>query len=214
MGEKPDLQALWKDVDQALRRRPGTSRALWDAVSAAVPLTIEDDALVIGFEPKDMRHASYVETRVNKAQVQEVLQAKTGRRLDLKCIEGATVGHWDRHKEREAERVRVSTESMAERQTHKVSHVGWEELLGNLQVLFADTPGRRHATVQAHLLVKALPLVYDVEMRVRSADPESEQIAMQGLNRAFDRIATVCELPPSQVALEYLRYKSARKASR
>ena len=99
-----DLKALWKDVDMAVRRLPGTTRTLWEAVEAAVPLVIEGDTLILGFDPKDMRHASYVETRVNKSQVQQVLQAKTGKRLDIRCIEGATVDAWERTKEREAQR--------------------------------------------------------------------------------------------------------------
>ena len=36
-----DLKALWKDVDMAVRRLPGTTRTLWEAVEAAVPLVIE-----------------------------------------------------------------------------------------------------------------------------------------------------------------------------
>lgn len=206
-----DLKALWKDVDMAVRRLPGTTRTLWEAVEAAVPLTIEGETLILGFDPKDMRHASYVETRVNKSQVQQVLQAKTGKRLDIRCIEGATLDAWERTKDREAQRERATQEALEQQRAHTASTRGWSQLNADLQALFASTEARRYATSQAQLFVKALPMVYETETRVRQQDPDAEHDAILGLNRAFDRIATVCDLPATQVALEYMRYKAARK---
>lgn len=194
-----------------VRRLPGTTRTLWEAVQAAVPLTIEGEMLVLGFDPKDMRHASYVETRINKSQVQQVLQAKTGKRLDIRCIEGATVEAWERTKAREADRERATQEALDAQRAHSASIQGWSQLGADLQALFASTEARRYATSQAQLLIKALPMVYDTESRVRQQDPEAAHEAVMGLNRAFDRIATVCDLPATQVALEYLRYKATRK---
>lgn len=211
MVDQAKLIELWKQVDQGLRRLPGTTRALWEASAAAVPLTVEDDVLILGFEPKDMRHASYLETRVNKSQVLQVVQAKTGKRLDLRCIEGATIDAWERAKEREQQRIKATADALAERQAHKASTEGWAKLTNDLQVLFTGMAARRHATAQAQLLLKALPMVYSTEMAARTTDPDNESEHVMGLNRAFDRIATVCDLPATQVALEYMRYANSRK---
>lgn len=211
MAAAIDVQNLWKQVNDALRRGP-INRALWDAAAAAVPLVIEDDVVILGFEPRDMRHASYLETTVNKTRIQEIMQARTGKRLDMKCIEGATLQAWESVKQREADHEAKLRAGYQQLREHGSSVGAWEELSLRLTRMFGATEARRLPSVQASMVVRSLPLVYEVDAQVRLADPGAESIHNRELNRMFDKIGTFCDLPATQVALEYMRYQGTRKA--
>ena len=212
MPAELDVEALWQQVNEAIRRGP-INRGLWEAAAVAKPLTIEGDTLVLGFEPKDMRHASYLETTVNKTRIQEILQARTGRRLDIKCIEGATLQAWENVKQREAEREARLRASVEHVQAHGTTIRAWEDLNQRLISIFSSTEARRLPGVQATLLVKSLPMVYETDSQVRTSDPGAEVIHNRELNRIFEKLGTYCDLPPTQVALEYMRYRSSRKSA-
>ena len=213
MSEGIDVKQLWQSVNAALRRGQTINRALWEAADAAQPLAISDDVLVLGFEPKDMRHASYLETTINKNKIQEILQARTGRRLDVKCIEGATIEHWERTKSREAESEAKSRAILETTLAHTSSTKAWEDLNQRLLMLFQSTEARRLASVQASLLVKSLPIIYETDAQVRASDPGAEMIHNRELNRAFEKLATYCDLPSTQVALEYMRLRGSKRGS-
>jgi hypothetical protein len=88
MSTQVDLKKLWEEVNDTLRKG-AVNRPLWQAAITAVPLNLdeESDVLVLGMPSKHMNLAGHLETRVNKARVQEVIQAKLGRRLDVSVIE-------------------------------------------------------------------------------------------------------------------------------
>lgn len=210
MANGIDLDRLWAMVNEALRRGP-INRALWEAADAARALAIEDETLILGFEPKDMRHASYLETTVNKTRIQEIVQARIGRRLEVKCIEGATPEAWEHTKARDAEaeaKIRANMETI---QAHGSSMTAWEDLNQRLLKLFTATDARRFATVQASLLVKSLPMVYETDAQVRTSDPGADVIHNRELNRIFEKLATYCDVPATQVALEFMRYRGSRR---
>lgn len=210
MANGIDLERLWAMVNEALRRGP-INRALWEAAAAAKALAIENETLILGFQPKDMRHASYLETTVNKTRIQEIVQARIGRRLEIKCIEGATQEAWEHTKAREEEQEAKARANMETIQAHGTSMAAWEDLNQRLLKLFTATDARRFATVQAQLLVKSLPMVYETDAQVRTSDPGAEVIHNRELNRIFEKLATYCDMPATQVALEFLRYRGSRR---
>ena len=212
MAEETELVALWQQVNEAIRRGP-INRALWEAADAAVPLSLEEDTLIIGFNPKDMRHASYIETTVNKTRILEVLQARTGKRLDVKCIEGDTAQAWENTKSREGQAATRARESLEHARAHNTSVQAWGDLNQRLVKLFSVTEARRLAGVRASLLVKSLPMVHETDTQVRTSDPGAEAIHNREMNRIFEKLSTYCEIPATQVALEYMRYRSSRKSS-
>ena len=211
MSQQPDLDQLWQQVNEALHRGP-INRPMWEAAMAAKPLSVEGETLILGFEPKDMRHASYLETTVNRTRVQEILQARTGRRLDIKCIEGASLEHWQRTKERESETEARARASLEHIQAHGTSVRAWEDLNQRLVRLFSATEARRFPSVLAGMLVRALPMVFETDSQVRTSDPGAETIHNRELNRIFDKLGTYCDMAATQVALEFMRFRGTRKS--
>lgn len=204
------LEGLWQQVSEALHRGP-INRPLWEAADAAHPLTLDGEFLILGFAPIDMRHSSYLETTVNRNRIREILQARTGRRLDIKCIEGATIEAWEHAKLRGQEAEAKAKAQIEHLQAHGTTIAAWEDLNQRLLRLFSSTEARRLASVLAGLLVKSLPMVYETDVQVRTSDPGAEAIHNRELNRVFDKLGIYCDMPSTQVALEYMRYRGSRR---
>ena len=210
MTETIDIEGLWQQVNEAIRRGP-INRALWEAAAAASPLAMDGEDLVLGFNPKDMRHASYLETTINKSRIQEILLARTGRRLDIKCIEGDTLEAWESTRAREGEIEEKARASLEHIRAHGTSVSAWEDLNQRLVQLFSSTESRRFASVLATLLVRTLPMVLETDTQVRTSDPGGETIHNRELNRIFEKLGTYCDMSSTQVALEYMRFRASRK---
>lgn len=211
MPEQIDLVALWNEVNAGLRRGPNVNRSLWDAAAAAKPLLVEDDTLVLGLPPAQMRLASYLTVPQNKQQILQLVESSVGRRLDLQVIEGVTPEAWRRFRERQ----QVTEDRVAAQADFRTAHKGalgvWEELPPKLHQLYTEIGVRRFAEPMARLLIRSLPLVAEAEEKARAAEPEAEQLHSTHLNRIFDKLATYCDISPTMVALEYLRYRSSRR---
>lgn len=211
MADGPDLLGLWKRVNEILRKGD-VNRSLWDAAAAAKPLLLEGDTLVIGLAPADMRHAGYLTTPSNRAQIQNVIREITKRALELEVIEGTVAEDWEKRKERDSHQVDHAAQKIEFRTAHGDALAAWEGLNQTLHQYYTENMGiRRFADQMARTLIKLLPVVADAEDQAREADPEAEQLHSQHLNRALDRLSTYCEIPATVVALEYLRYRGSRK---
>ncbi len=207
-----DVGELWQAVIAGLHRG-AVNRGLWDAAAQAKPLCIEDGALVIGFSPRDMRHAGYLQTASNRARIQEILLARTGHRLEVRIIEGDTMEAWRRVKQ-----VARLTEERAEDHVRQVearaaSVRAWGDLNDALIKFFSSAQARRYPINQARMLIKALSMVYDTDTAIRADDPDGKVFHDRELNRICDKLATYCDVPPALVAIEYLRYRSSRRAT-
>lgn len=204
-----DLEKLWQRVNEQLRRGP-VNRSLWDAALAAKPITLEGDLLVLGVPPKQARYASYLETAVNRRLVLEILQAVAGRPLDFRVIEGTSLADWERVKEVERLAAARAAAGFDAQMAARTSADAWERLNETLLKMCAASTIRYPLNV-ARAFMQALSLIYETEIRVRAEDPENESLHEKQLNRICERLATHCELPPSLVALEYLRYRARRQ---
>ncbi len=205
-----DLDRLWKETNEILREGP-INRALWDAAEAAKPLALEGDLLVLGLPASEFRHASYLQTDINRAKLRQILHARTGRFLDLRVIEGTTPEAWERTKERERHAEEKAMAGLRRAATYKGAEAAWEAANQGISAVFTGVRARAYATVKARLLLKAFPVVFKADQEARAQESGSDEAHERYLNRLLDRIATYVDLPPTVVALEYLRYAASRR---
>jgi len=208
MSEQPDLKATWQRV-QDLLHEGEINRSLWDAAAAAVPLTIEDDTLVLGFKPGQMREASYLTSGANRPQMNAALEGAFGRRVRLETIEGTDSEAWEREKQRREIAADQASATHDARQL-RGARVVWAELYESISKAFGTARERRFALSRARTLVQVLKLTVEAEQKARAEEPENDELHTQHLNRTIDRIATLAELPATIVAVEYLRLKAAK----
>jgi len=94
---------------------------------------------------------------------------------------------------------------------HKSTVAGWQELGQQIRQLYYDIGGREQPLSHARFIIKAIPLIAKTEDEMRAADPEADELHERELDKIFDRIASLCQIPGGLVALEYLRFKGSRK---
>lgn len=205
-----DLQQLWQEVNQLLREGE-VNRPLWDAAATAQPLVLDGDTLVLGLTPQNMRHASYLETDINRAQVREILQARTGRNLDITVIAGSEAADWERTKERRRAEEDRAAGAVRRRADYRGAEAAWEKANEQLSEIFSGTRARAYPTVKARLLSKAFPAILQAEQTASQEEPEAQEAHQRYLNRLLERVATYTDIPVTVVALEYLRYAASHK---
>jgi len=205
-----DIQQLWQEVNQLLREG-AVNRPLWDAVATAQPLVLDGDTLVLGLTPQNMRHASYLETDINRARVRQILHARTGRNLDITVIEGTEAGDWERTKERKKAEEERTIGAIRRRASYRGAEAVWGQANEQLSEIFSGSRARAYATVKARLLVKTFPGILAAEQKARQEDPGADDAHQRYLNRLIDRVATYTDVPATVVALEYLRYAAYKQ---
>jgi len=209
MTEQIAVEKLWEQTRQMLQEGPANP-PLWDAAAAVQPITVDQNTVVLGLPAGQMRHASYLETAVNKSSIQQILKSLTGQDLDVRVITGTTQQDWQRLKQREQASMDTTTTAARAQVAGQAAVNVWREAGQQVINIFTGTRARAHSIHLAQLLVKALPLIWETEQQARLQAPEAEEVHSQQLDRILERVATYCNLPPPVVALEYLRYRSAK----
>jgi hypothetical protein len=212
--QTPDLDAaqLWQEVNDLLHEGP-VNRPLWDAARIATPITVTDEAVVVGLDPKDMRHASYLRTDINRSRLRAIIHARTGRNLELKVIEGTDLEALRRVEERENASVHQSRARVNQVRSFTGTGGVWQEAATKMAGVISASSRRSFATTRARLLAKLFPVVWEAEQKAAAEEKETADNRERQLNRLLDRVANHTELPATVVALEYLRYSAGRKQS-
>ena len=210
MGETVDIQELWKQVNETLHQGD-INRTLWDAAAAAVPLALEDDVLILGMATEKFVLASYLETQVNRSRVRAIMHQRTGRRLDLRVIEGDTPQAYEGDR---ARRQSMTSEVVSRAETARISRgeaAGWEDLSEQLYLKFAEVKTKRHPQNMARFLWEVLPMVIAADERLRAEQPGLDAVHDRHLGRMMDKLGTYADLPATVVAMEFLRLKGQGK---
>lgn len=212
MSEQEELSAMWEQArDRLLDKMQDLDRPLWDAAQTAVPLALEEDVFVLGVPPGKMAVGSQLTSTGKQPMVEEAISEVVGRDVTVELVEGTDPGAWEREKQR-----RKTREEMAERrsrQERKVADVRavWQDLYEEIGRLFGSVRERRFPLVRARMVGKALLAMKKAEDQARQQDPDADEVHQQQLNRNIERIATLAEIPPTQIAVEYLRVRSMKK---
>jgi hypothetical protein len=211
MSSQVDLKNLWEDVNATLRGGE-INRPLWKAAITAIPLALDDEGgtLYLGLPSKQMELAGHLETRVNKARVQEIIQAKLGRRLDISVVEGDTLEAYERHVERDRLRVEAAEQAHARALGVATAAASWDALNEQVLLTHGQTEGRRFVTNRAKFLIRCVRMLVEAEERIRAREPGKDDFHDRQLARVIEKVAGLTDAPPMVVSLEYLRYRSAR----
>jgi len=201
-----DLTALWAEVNAALREGD-INRTLWEAAATAKPLGLEDDTIVLGIANDKFHLASYLETRVNKNTILGLLQAKAGRRLDYRIIEGDTPERYEHERERRKIMQRQIAADARERMTARTDTAGWERLSEQVVARYAEVRLRRLPQGLARFLLDVLPMVSEADLRMRAEQPQAVHHHERELGRILDKLASYTGVPATVIGLELIRYR-------
>ena len=205
------LPALWAKCVNLLKDRVN-NRSFWEALELTVPITIEDDTLIIGMTSENFNRAGYIQQVANQNMILKTVKEVFNRNLQLKIIDGNEIKDWDETKEREK---RVSTMRQAQAPTVSYTPISaadsstWDALMDSLARLYSQTPIKtspqgkaRYANEGIYLLVEAMDKLYPA-----TPDDTTER----SLTRAIDKIAGYSDMPASVVAFEVERLYAWRR---
>jgi len=212
MSSQVDVKQLWAAVNETLVEG-AINRPLWEAARTAVPLALEEasNTLVVGMPTNRMELSGHIETRVNKARLMEIIQAKLGRRLDVRVIEGEDEGAYTRHAEREKLRAASAEQAHAKAQGVQTAANSWDQLNEQILLSHTQTEGRRYVHNRAKYMIRCIRMIAEAEDRVREREPGKDEFHERQLARSLEKVAGLIDASSMLVSLEYLRYRSAKK---
>src|SRR4051795_11841041 len=89
-----NLDPMWKYVTDQVKDKISLP-ALWRAMEAAKPLTLNGDDLILGFDPAEMHQSGLITDDRHRHIIEQLIEAATRRRLRVRIIPGQTLADWE-----------------------------------------------------------------------------------------------------------------------
>ncbi len=210
----PTPQKIWREATDVVLIRSDRFGPLNQAMQAAVPITVDEDLLVISVPGSERHLAGHMETASNRNSILNALELVAGRRLEFRIIDGGTVEEWNALKEAES-RARVTAARPREApaaQARPAARAGegpWDEVIQRIHRQYQQLPRRQYPQSKARYLRDALGWIARAEEELRYEGDVDEETHERALARAVERLAAVLELPPVLVALQLDTMKRA-----
>lgn len=200
-----DLGWVWREVRKRVFLKLTFSLAVADALKVAVPITLDADTFVIGFEARDYPMASSLLAASVKNTIEGILRQAAGRNIALEVVEGTTLADWE---EIHARRLRAQTAMIALAE-QKVGEHHFEDVLnqivGEIRHRVSQVHNRSLPQVRAELILDIAPSLADAE-EMLFGDHRTHE-AQRAMARVLDRIAVFLDVPPITLAIEVERHR-------
>jgi hypothetical protein len=201
-----DVNALWKYVIDQTKARTNLP-ALWRAMEAAHPITLENDELVLGYTVADFSQSHLLLDTRFKNTLEQVLEAATRRRLRLKLITGDSLQDWEAYKVQQIEGARLQAEAKQQYQKQAESGATWDAVGEQLVRKFSSVANRGLASVQGRYLEESLGVLTEAYARLMPESPQ--EVDERNYSRALERLAERVNVPGSLIA--YMVQERLRK---
>jgi curved DNA-binding protein CbpA len=202
----PTPEKVWREATEVVLIRSDRFGPLNQAMEAALPITIDEDILVLTMPGSERHLSGHLETAANRNSIVNALELVRGKRLEFRIIDGTTVEDWKALKERE-DRVRTGAAEAARGERGAAAPAGrrvregpWDEVIQRIHRQYQQLPKRQYPQSKARFLREALMWIASTDEEVRF-DSEEEQNE-RALARAIERLAAVLDLPTVMVALQ------------
>lgn len=210
----PTPEKVWREATDVVLIRSDRFGPLNQAMQAAVPITIDEDLLVISVPGSERHLAGHMETASNRNSIMNALELVAGRRLEFRIVDGASVEDWNALKQAE-NRTRTAASAgggapaAPAQPAARAGGGAWDELIQRIHRQYQQVPKRQYPQSKARYLREALGWIASTDEEARYESGVNEDAHERALARAIERLAAVLDLPPLLVALELDRMKRA-----
>ena len=206
MPQPIEAQAVWAKIKKEAIAKLDFNLVLADALNAVVPVTVDDNLLVLGFAEGGMHHAGVLQAPDKKNLIERMLLAESGVPMTYQLIEGTTIAEWEFVKARQ-ERASAHTEaSFAERKQQSAASSSVDELVQDLHRRYSNLEGRGFPQIKAKWLFDLIPTLVDTEEKLKGNDA----LFYRQYARVIDKVASLLDIPAVVVALELEKHKRSR----
>ncbi|MBN1458259.1 MAG: J domain-containing protein [Armatimonadetes bacterium] len=214
----PTPEKIWREATEVVLLRSDRFGPLNQAMQAAIPITLDEDILVLSMPGSERHLSGHMDTAANRNSIVNALELVTGSRVDFRLIDGSSVEDWQRLKEvekkaREGVRARNTTRASAgsapARPTVRIGEGPWDEVIQRIHRQYQQVPKRQFPQAKARYLREALSWIAATDEELRYQDDFDEDNHERALARALERLASVLDLPAIFVALQLENMKRA-----
>jgi hypothetical protein len=209
----PTPEKVWREATDVVLLRSDRFGPLNQAMKAGVPLLIDGEAVILAMQVHERHLAGHLETASNRNAILNALEMVVGRRMDFRIVDVTSAEEYQKQKEAEARLRKARTAPPADKPpaAAAASKAGtgreWDDLIHRIHHAYQELPRRQFPQSKARFLREALKWIREVEEELRYSQDFDEESHERGFARALERLGTVADLNPVQVALEYERLK-------
>jgi hypothetical protein len=191
----PELVEVWTQALPTIRNNL-TGVGVWTALNLAKPITIEENTLVLGLPHSEMELSGHLKMAATKRMVEVTVGQILQRQINLRVIDGTDFSDWEVEKRRDAEKKRLTEQSMAKLRAELSSRSNWETLYEQLSRKFAAVTNKSLPQNKARFFEEAVSLLAEA----REAQKEWDDLGERNFARCIERLAQYSEVPSTIVA--------------
>ena len=212
---RPTPEKIWREATDVVLLRSDRFGPLNQAMQAAIPLTLDEEMLVMTMPGSERHLSGHMETAANRNSIVNALEFVSGQRLNFRMIDGTSVEDWERLKGGEAKarqsakQARETRSTAGARASGRVGEGPWDELIQRIHRQYQQIPKRQDPQAKARYLREALSWIASTDEELRYQDNFDEDSHERALARAIERLGSVLDLPAMLVALQLENMKRA-----
>lgn len=178
-----------------------SGRGVWAALNAVVPITIEDDQLIVGISGADSELAGHLRLPPIKRIMEIAVSQVVGKPYGVRLIDGTELADYELVKRRDQERRRLQEVEMTKMRVEMTAKASWDSVYEQLGRRFAAMTGKSLPQNRARFYEEALELVVEARRQMATFDDLGER----NFARCLERIAQYAEVPSTLVGVQVLQ---------
>ena len=191
----PSVVEVWSEALPSIRNGV-TGVGVWTALNLAKPIALEDGNFVLGLPHSEMELAGHLRMAMTKRLIETTIGEKVGQTLVLRVIGGTDYADWEVEKRRDAEKRRLTEQSMAKMRAEMTARSNWEHIFEQLSRKFAAVSNRSLPQNRARFFEEAISILAEARKEQTSWDDLGER----NFARCVERVAQYTEVPSTIVA--------------
>lgn len=194
-----DVAEVWAEALPAIKEGV-TGVGVWTALNSAVPITLEEDTLVLGLPNRETELGGHLRLPQTRRIIEHEVTIRINQKVNLRVIEGTKLEDWETEKRRDAERRRLQEQAAARARREIEAGSSWETIYEQLSRKYAATPNRSLPQNRARFFMDAVAIV----AQALQEQPVTDDLSERQFARCIERIAQYSEVPSTIVATKVL----------
>lgn len=191
----PELVEVWSQALPTIRNGL-TGVGIWTALNLAKPIALEEGTLVLGLPHSEMELAGHLRLPMTKRLIETTIGRLAQTTINLRVIDGTDFSDWEIEKRRDAEKKRLTEQSMVKLRAELSSKANWETLFEQLSRKFAAVPNKSLPQNKARFFEEALAMLAEA----RQTRTDWDEMGERNFARCIERLAQYSDVPSTIVA--------------
>ncbi len=191
----PELVEVWSEALPTIRNGL-TGVGIWTALNLAKPIALENGTLVLGLPHTEMELSGHLRLPMTKRLIETTVSGLLGSPVNARIIDGTEYTDWEIEKRRDAEKQRLTEQSLAKQRAELSARNNWESTYELISRRYAAVPNKSLPQNRARFFEEAVSLLADARRSQTSWDDLGER----NFSRCIERVAQYTEVPSTLVA--------------